>query len=674
MKIVYFTRNAVATAIACMAPLAIAQRLPTEDVANATALNQIGAPAAWARGYTGLGVKIGFVDTGADLTHKDLANVRLSATPFAATISDATNGHGTGMISMAAGANNGTGVKGVAYNATVMAYAGGTGGGLSKNAIASGIAWNANNGATAINLSLGLQLPTSSFGAYYASVAPGVFYRKSSTIIDPYRDTALMPSLQYATAQGSIVVMAAGNDGNPVPTSPANLAVATNASGQLLLGGRAVIVGAVDDYGRIASFSNRAGHICQTMVKGVCSDKIQIKDYFLVAPGGSFVWGASANTGSISASMGTSASTAFVTGGVAVIKQAWPTLRPEQIVQVLLKTATDLGAKGVDEIYGNGLMNLDAATKPLGALTLAKITSVSTTSIVAGPVPVSTTGMTGGVITKQSFENSAVLSNAQAVDEVGRNYTIDTRQGIVNSLQNFNPITAYSGLSSGQINSVEFTAADVQTSVFTSNNLAGVKVGKLVSERAFVGVEIGSAIERNSLLGTQGSGAFALGDSTTEWVALHTSAAVTPTTKLFASYSHGSTNANAAADSLITNFSTINTSSWSLGLQKQQVLSQRDAISFSVTELPHVTSGTASLAGVTGFTTANVTEEGAESTPEVTRETVNLRSDYRQYVANATYTFNINSLKQLNFSLSAQTDNAGTEPATNASINFTSRF
>ena len=41
---------------------------------------------------------------------------------------------------------------------------------------------------------------------------------------------------------------------------------------------------------------------------------------------------------------------------------------PPEIVEILFKTATDLGVSGNDNLYGYGLINLDAATKPVGAL------------------------------------------------------------------------------------------------------------------------------------------------------------------------------------------------------------------------------------------------------------------------------------------------------------------
>ena len=61
---------------------------------------------------------------------------------------------------------------------------------------------------------------------------------------------------------------------------------------------------------------------------------------------------------------------AHVTGAIAVLKSAFPTLTPTQLVSVILATADDLGVPGIDEVYGHGALNLARATAPVGEMAM----------------------------------------------------------------------------------------------------------------------------------------------------------------------------------------------------------------------------------------------------------------------------------------------------------------
>ncbi|NBP03200.1 MAG: hypothetical protein EBU90_24490 [Proteobacteria bacterium] len=141
----FFKRNliTIASLMAINSVCLSAVVSPTETAANDIALTSIGAKVAWSRGYTGLNSRIGFVDTGADLKNKDLKNVILSKSPYYTNMIDVNGGHGTEMISLAAGAKDGTGIMGVAYNANAMIYAGGFAGFLFVTDVNNGIRWNA---------------------------------------------------------------------------------------------------------------------------------------------------------------------------------------------------------------------------------------------------------------------------------------------------------------------------------------------------------------------------------------------------------------------------------------------------------------------------------------------------------------------------------------------------
>ena len=72
---------------------------------------------------------------------------------------------------------------------------------------------------------------------------------------------------------------------------------------------------------------------------------------------------------------GTSMAAPHVSAAVAILKEEFPNLTGAQIVDLLLSSATDLGAGGTDEVYGVGLLNLDAATQSSGTMNIAMTNS-----------------------------------------------------------------------------------------------------------------------------------------------------------------------------------------------------------------------------------------------------------------------------------------------------------
>lgn len=58
---------------------------------------------------------------------------------------------------------------------------------------------------------------------------------------------------------------------------------------------------------------------------------------------------------------GTSMATPHVSGVIAVLMEAYPTYSARDIVRLMFATAQDLGARGVDRVYGHGLVRLDWA-------------------------------------------------------------------------------------------------------------------------------------------------------------------------------------------------------------------------------------------------------------------------------------------------------------------------
>ncbi len=65
---------------------------------------------------------------------------------------------------------------------------------------------------------------------------------------------------------------------------------------------------------------------------------------------------------------GTSMAAPHVTGALGLLFERFPYLDSAQVRDILLTTATDLGAEGVDDVYGWGMMNLAKAVEGYGSL------------------------------------------------------------------------------------------------------------------------------------------------------------------------------------------------------------------------------------------------------------------------------------------------------------------
>ncbi|MDQ3788201.1 MAG: S8 family serine peptidase, partial [Actinomycetota bacterium] len=118
---------------------------------------QVGAPQAWAAGFTGTGAKVAVLDTGYDAEHPDLAGIVDATADFTDEGIADTVGHGTHVASTIAGsgaASDGR-RKGVAPGARlligkVLGEWGGT-----EAGIIAGMQWAVDQGADVVNMSLG---------------------------------------------------------------------------------------------------------------------------------------------------------------------------------------------------------------------------------------------------------------------------------------------------------------------------------------------------------------------------------------------------------------------------------------------------------------------------------------------------------------------------------------
>ena len=288
------------------------------------------AIAAYNAGATGAGIKVGIVDSGLNTSLSEFAGRIDPGSGDVAgngVLAD-EGGHGTAVTAVAAAARNNQNTLGVAFNATIVSERADTPGtcasskgcSFSDGAIASGVDAARMAGARVINLSLGGSQPSAT----------------------------LLAAMQRAVSAGIVIVIAAGNDGTPNP-DPFALTPAQQFPGSV------IIAGALDtDDATIASFSDQAGTGANFYLMAV-----GVNDRAPDETGAQFLWS------------GTSFSAPTISGAVALLAQAFPNLTGQQIVQILFNSADDLGAPGVDSVYGHGALDLAKAFAPKGATSLA---------------------------------------------------------------------------------------------------------------------------------------------------------------------------------------------------------------------------------------------------------------------------------------------------------------
>jgi len=367
------------------------QAFETEEFLDTGGLNQINAQYAYAEGATGDGVTVAVVDSGVDYDHPDLApNLHPASRSifFPNLPGQDTFGHGTAVAGIVGAVKNDAGGHGVAFESQILsidsAICDGSSVGCSDfilldDDIAKSINYAIDNGARVINLSLGGQGGLSD---------------------------DLETALERAANEGVIVFASAGNGNQANPLFPAAFATDPRAGGTL------IAVGAVDPSNQRADFSDVCGND-PTCGSNACGDA---SEFCLVAPGDPVL--APVLDGDVGAFFGTSGSAPYASGAAAVLMSAFPSLTAQEVVEILLKSAADLGDPGMDEIYGHGLIDLYAAMQPIGttSVPVASGTSASLENSALALGPAFGNALAGG---------SNALSQVVALDDYQRPYKVD---------------------------------------------------------------------------------------------------------------------------------------------------------------------------------------------------------------------------------------------------------
>lgn len=632
---------ATATALALTSPA-----YAGEDYKTRTQLVNTGTYVAWERGFTGKGVIIAVLDTGLDPNHVDIKDKIVGAYNFYKTstvLTELKNGHGTAMASIAAGAYNNDGVVGIAYDSRILFGQVGSGTTVDMKAAQRAALWAVNNGAQVANMSFTANFDT----AYRTSLKASTTEKGVYIVTDPTRNVGRAAYYGYvteiagfkaATDKGLILVMAAGNQGLPYAGAPGMLATATDSAGNLLLGGRTIIVGGVTSSFTPQAGLNQAGHICNTVAaNGSCADLYRVKEFFVVAPGTTTAAAALSGNGTQVIS-GTSIATAYVTGAVAVLRQAWPQLRPEQTVQLIFRTAKDLGAPGVDEVFGWGMIDLDKATRPFGQL-VANIPN-------KGPVPLqnSLVSTSGSLIAK----STSFLNGSQYEDEFGRNYTVplgNSFQGRKSSFEH-----PYLSLDGNKV--LVGIEAGNKTLLMSTDGLAvGVKANNM-------DYEVGVSHQTNQVLGTVMLGTTGVDSSTNVW------AAVGKTYELNSKWSVGAkafvagTAVNNNNSSVFRFNGPIVSTSLQATVTKKDTLFNSDSLSLTVRPVNEVVAGSVDVTRVGGYTYTAVNDgEYYNATPTVETQRYKLgRFQDTQYTVSYSVMPTKNSKATINYSVAPGAD------------------
>ncbi|MGW0953672.1 S8 family peptidase [Streptomyces sp. NPDC002545] len=283
---------------------------------------QIGAPAAWERGYDGSNVKVTVLDSGIDATHPDLAGRITEAVDFTNSPKGAVDehGHGTHVASTIAGTGKASdGLRrGVAPGAKLsIGRVCGSDGSCAGSAVIAGMEWAAKSGADVVNMSLG--------------GAPSDGKDLLSTTVNTLSRT-----------YGTLFVIAAGNAG------PGSETVGSPGAAD-----EALTVAAVDKSDKMASFSSRGPRVGDGAVKpdisapGVAIVAARAKGTAMGKPVDDYY--TSAN--------GTSMATPHMAGAAAIIAQQHPDFTGRQIKSLLMATSKDLG----HDLFAQGAGRVDVA-------------------------------------------------------------------------------------------------------------------------------------------------------------------------------------------------------------------------------------------------------------------------------------------------------------------------
>lgn len=314
------------------------------------------------QGLTGAGVVIGIVDSGVNRSHPTLSGRVVERYSY---VDPATNnlnvddvvGHGTTVASLAAGSASGSWPGGVAPGAQIVSARIISDKAPADDGSGEGNAVEGALGLTTVHADLiasNVKIMNNSWGGLYWS--------------DPATTAAI--AAEYAPfvfQHGGLVVFATGNEGKANPSDMAALPSQPSPEGntiaeELAEGWLAVTAVNSSKPDQLASYANACG-VAADYCLAAPGEAVFIDPGNTGTPAPDYYWGA-----------GTSYAAPLVSGAAALVWQKYPYFKNYDVQRTLLGTATDLGAPGVDAVFGHGLLNVakalnGPATTEFGTLT-----------------------------------------------------------------------------------------------------------------------------------------------------------------------------------------------------------------------------------------------------------------------------------------------------------------
>ena len=641
-------------------------------------------------------VKVAVVDTGIDLTHPDLVGNLLISDSMTCNdsgcvaggdppSSGAENWHGTAVAGIIGATRNGIGILGVASQAKIMSIRFADNAGNITNGDTPGIASAITSGAQVINGSYGLP----NVGPPSANLSD-----VQATVNNIYAGTTLGTQYQRGVAAHVIFVYAAGNESAANADIPAGLpyyfqgAVAPSGITQ---GNYDTVNPSHYDWSKnwVAAVSVNSSNVISSF-----SNECGVAMNWCLAAPGEISMSTNIGGGYTGGIIGTSFAAPNITGAVAVMLGAFPQLTPEKVLQILFDTATDLGAAGVDAIYGHGLVNLEKATSPTDGgwslTSLARRSFAFTSSGMALSAPfgnalsashaslqffdsygknytIPLAAVAGnltqaktdydrlGQLAAQDQDNILQLSdtsslqfatesvqahaNDAAVNRVSRlsyrsalpvsgedreahiafHYHMNVADAVMPGGQQpeitgqalKNPyLHMADALNSGVLHYRDgrssltmasyfgdFSHEDYNYTFNTAKSIGGVfsEIAYHPSASARIAIDSGMSVEKNSLLGSEASGAFAIGHASTYYTGISGSFALTKDIALLANYHMGLTHVTADSSSLVNGFNTIATNAFAVGAEWSNFRQDNDKLGLVMSQPLRVTQGAAAL-------------------------------------------------------------------------------